>query len=36
MNLNNKESIEMKEFIHAMFKVYYSTLDTKLKLVFDM
>ena len=26
----------MKEFVHGLFKVYYSNLDTKIKLAFDM
>lgn len=33
---NGDEFIDQKEFIHAMFKVYYSKLESKIKLVFDM
>ena len=33
---NGDEYIESKEFIKAMFKVYYSQLESKFKLVFDM
>lgn len=33
---NNDTYIDQKEFIHAMFKVYYSKLESKIKLVFDM
>jgi Ca2+-binding EF-hand superfamily protein len=33
---NNDGYIDQKEFIHAMFKVYYSKLESKIKLVFDM
>ena len=36
MNLNGTGYVDLKEFVHGMFKVYYSTLDTKLKLAFDM
>lgn len=28
--------ITQKEFMKAMFKIYYSPLETKFKLVFDM
>jgi hypothetical protein len=33
---NGDGIIDQKEFIHAMFKVYYSKLESKIKLVFDM
>jgi len=33
---NGDGYIDQKEFIHAMFKVYYSKLESKIKLVFDM
>jgi len=33
---NGDNYIDQKEFIHAMFKVYYSKLESKIKLVFDM
>ncbi len=36
MNLNGSGYVDLKEFVHGMFKVYYSTLETKLKFVFDM
>ena len=36
MNLNGTGYVDLKEFVHGMFKVYYSTLETKLKLAFDM
>jgi hypothetical protein len=36
MNLNNSGYVDLKEFVHGMFKVFYSTLETKLKLTFDM
>jgi hypothetical protein len=26
----------LKEFVHGLFKVYYSNLETKIKLAFDM
>ena len=33
----NKDGyIDQKEFMKAMFKVYYSSLETKFKIVFDM
>lgn len=33
----NKDSyIDQKEFIHGMFKVYFSKLESKIKFVFDM
>ena len=28
--------IDQKEFLKAMFRIYYSPLETKFKLVFDM
>lgn len=30
------EYIDQKEFMKAMFRIYYSPLETKFKLVFDM
>ncbi|CDW83301.1 myosin light chain kinase [Stylonychia lemnae] len=33
---NGDGIIDQKEFIHAMFKVYYSKLESKIKLVFDI
>lgn len=31
-----EEYIDSKKFMKAMFRIYYSPLETKLKLVFDM
>ena len=36
MDENGDGFIDNKEFIHAMFKVYFSKLESKIKLVFDM
>ena len=36
MDSNKDGYVDLKEFVHGMFKVYYSTLDSKMKLVFDM
>jgi hypothetical protein len=36
MDEDKDEFIDQKEFIHAMFKVYFSKLESKSKLVFDM
>jgi hypothetical protein len=36
MDIDGNGYIDEKEFIHAMFKVYYSKLESKIKLVFDM
>jgi len=36
MDLNSDGYIDVKEFIHGFFKVYYSNLDTKIKLAFDI
>jgi len=36
LDLNSDGYIDVKEFIHGFFKVYYSNLETKLKLAFDM
>jgi hypothetical protein len=33
---NKDEYIDQKEFMRAMFKVYYSQLESKFKLIFDM
>ena len=35
-DLNKTDYIELREFIHGFFKVYYSNLETKMKLSFDM
>lgn len=36
LDLNGDSYIDLKEFVHGFFKVYYSNLDTKIKLAFDM
>ena len=36
LDLNGDGYVDVKEFIHGFFKVYYSNLETKLKLAFDM
>jgi hypothetical protein len=36
MDLKSQGYIDLKEFVHGFFKIYYSNLDTKLKLAFDM
>jgi len=36
MDLKGQGYIDLKEFVHGFFKVYFSNLDTKLKLCFDM
>ena len=36
LDLNNTEYIDLKQFVHGFFKVYYSNLETKQKLAFDM
>jgi hypothetical protein len=36
MDENTDDYIDEKEFIHAMFKVYYSKLESQIKLAFDM
>lgn len=36
MDMNGDGYIELKEFVHGLFKVFYSNLETKLKLTFDM
>jgi hypothetical protein len=28
--------VDLKEFVHGLFKVYYSNVDAKIKLAFDM
>lgn len=33
---NKDDYIDAQEFMRAMFKVYYSQLESKFKLVFDM
>ena len=36
MDLSKNEFIDLREFVHGIFKVYYSNLETKIKLTFDM
>jgi len=36
LDLNGDGYIDLKEFVHGFFKIYYSNLDAKLKLAFDM
>lgn len=36
IDLNTSNYVDLKEFVHGLFKVYQSSLDTKLKLTFDM
>ena len=36
MDENSDEYIDQKEFMRAMFKIYYSQLESKFKLIFEM
>lgn len=36
LDLNSSGYVDLKEFVHGLFKVYYSDTDTKLKFAFDM
>lgn len=36
LDLNGDGFVDLKEFVHGLFKVYYSNLETKIKLAFDM
>ena len=36
LDLNSSAYIDLKEFVHGLFKVYYSDTETKLKFAFDM
>lgn len=36
MDLSKTEYIDLREFVHGFFKVYYSSLETKMKLTFDV
>ena len=36
LDLNGDGYVDLKEFVHGLFKVYYSNLETKIKLAFDM
>ena len=35
-DLSKTEYIDLREFVHGFFKIYYSNLETKMKLSFDM
>ena len=36
VDLSKTDYIELREFVHGFFKVFYSNLETQLKLSFDM
>jgi hypothetical protein len=36
MDFKDSGFVALKEFVHGMFKVYYSDTETKIKLIFDM
>jgi hypothetical protein len=36
LDLNGDGYVDLKEFVHGLFKVYYSNVDTKIKLAFDV
>lgn len=36
LDLNDSGYVDLKEFVHGFFKVYYSDMETKLKFAFDM
>jgi Ca2+-binding EF-hand superfamily protein len=36
LDLNGSGYIDLKEFVHGFFKIYYSDNDTKMKLAFDI
>jgi hypothetical protein len=36
LDLSKNEYIDLREFVHGFFKVYYSNLETKIKLSFDV
>lgn len=36
LDLNNSGYVDLKEFVHGFFKIYYSDTETKLKFAFDM
>lgn len=36
MNLSGSGYVDLREFVHGMFKVYYSNLESKIKLTFDL
>jgi len=36
LDLTSSGYVALKEFVHGLFKVYYSDTETKLKFAFDM
>ena len=36
LDLSKSDYIDLREFVHGFFKVYYSNLETKIKLSFDI
>lgn len=36
MDLKAQGYVDLKEFVHGFFKIFYSNLDTKFKLAFDL
>ena len=36
MDLSKSGCVDLREFVHGLFKVFYSTTETKIKLSFDM
>lgn len=36
MDLSKTDYIDLREFVHGFFKIYYSNLETKIKLSFDI
>jgi hypothetical protein len=36
LDLNSSGYVDLREFVHGFFKIYYSDSETKLKLCFDM
>jgi hypothetical protein len=36
LDLNANDYVDLKEFVHGFFKIYYSDTETKLKFAFDM
>lgn len=36
LDLSKTDYVDLREFVHGFFKVYYSNLETKIKLSFDM
>lgn len=36
LDLKDSGFVDLKEFVHGFFKIYYSSLETKMKLAFDI